>query len=187
MKTKLFHASLVVLTASSLFLAIGCESTSTVQSVAKDGANFSNYKSYALVDSGLENIVPGVSPAEILWTKEIVELELARWAYLPVDANEADIIVLIETDITGGREKGGFSIGLGTGSYSRRGGSSVGVSTGPIGAGYIEQSTLTIRIIDRKTDGLLWAGWIDKLENNKFTALEFKAKVREIMSRMPHR
>ena len=95
------------------------------------------------------------------------------------------MLVSIENEITGGREKGGFSIGIGTGSYSRRGGSSVGVNTGPIGAAYIEQSTLTIRVIDPESIELLWVGWIDKLENNKFSEDEFKLKIREIMRQFP--
>jgi len=136
-----------------------------------------------LVDLGKETIVPGVSPALILWTKEIIGIELARMRFRPVIAEQADMIVSVESSITGSRGKGGFSIGIGTGIYR---GSSVGVSTGPIGAGYIEQSTLTVRVIDRQSDELLWAGWIDKLENNKFSESEFKLKVRDILSRMPH-
>tara|TARA_Y100000588_G_scaffold210622_1_gene224756 strand:- start:640 stop:1074 length:435 start_codon:yes stop_codon:yes gene_type:complete len=142
---------------------------------------------YAMLDTGKENIVPGVSLAEILWANEIIEIELARMGFRPVITDQADMIVSVESDIKGGREKGGFSIGFGTGSYSRSGGSSVGVSTGPIGAGYIDQSTLTVRVFDRQTDELLWAGWIDKLENNKFSESEFKAKIREILSSIPRR
>ncbi|MCB1123663.1 MAG: DUF4136 domain-containing protein, partial [Verrucomicrobiae bacterium] len=159
--------------------------TSSIQSVRKEEADFSKILTYSYVDSGMARTLPGVSPAELLWAEEIIGLELARRGYKPVATENADMIVTLETEVTGGREKGGFSIGLGTGSYSRSGGSSVGVSTGPIGAGYIEQSTLTIRAVDRSTDELLWVGWIDKLENNKFSQEQFKAKIREIMASFP--
>jgi hypothetical protein len=173
--------SLVALT----LIIVGCQSTSTIQSVKKDDADFSKILTYAYVDSGMVRTLPGISPAELLWTEEIIGIELARRGYKPVPSDEADMLVMLESEITGGREKGGFSIGLGTGSYSRSGGSSVGVNTGPIGAKYIEQSTLTVRAVDPKTDELLWVGWIDKLENNKFTEEEFKAKMKEVLSSFP--
>jgi len=166
-------------------LTVGCESTSTIQTVKKDNENFAERNTFAFVGEERSRIVPGVNPAELLWTQEIVEIELARRGFQQSPLEEADMLVSIETEITGGREKGGFSIGLGTGSYSRRGGSSVGVSTGPIGAAYIEQSTLTIRVIDPLSIELLWVGWIDKLENNKFSEDEFKLKIREIMRQFP--
>lgn len=182
MKRFVLHGFAITLMA---FFTVGCATSSTVQSVRKEGADFSRILTYAYVDSGMVRTLPGVSPAELLWTEEIIGLELARRGYKPVETENADMLVMLETEITGGREKGGFSLGLGSGSYSRSGGSSVGVSTGPIGAGYIEQSTLTIRAVDRQTDELLWVGWIDKLENNKFDEEQFKAKIREIMANFP--
>ena len=170
---------------SIALLTVGCESTSTIQTVKKDNENFAERNTFAFVAEERSRIVPGVNPAELLWTQEIVEIELARRGFQQSALDKADMLVSIETEITGGREKGGFSIGLGTGSYSRSGGSSVGVSTGPIGAGYIEQSTLTIRVIDPLSIELLWVGWIDKLENNKFSEDEFKLKIREIMRQFP--
>ena len=170
-----------------LFFAAGCNTTSTIQSVARDNEDFSRFSTFAFVDKNLARTVPGVNPAELMWIPPVVKNHLQSLGYREVPEEEADILVSIETEITGGREKGGFSIGFGTGSYSRSGGSSVGVSTGPIGAGYIEQSTLTIRAIEPDSDELLWVGWIDKLENNKFNQQEFTAKIKEIMSRFPAR
>lgn len=175
----------ICLTCGILTFLAGCNTTSSIQSVTKTDQDFSRYTTYAFTVDETARVVPGVNPAEMLWTEEIVELELARRGFKPVPADEAEALVSIEAEVTGGREKGGFSIGLGTGSYSRSGGSSVGVNTGPIGAGYIEQSTLTIRMLDAASKELLWVGWIDKLENNKYSQDEFKAKIREIMTRLP--
>lgn len=184
-KPHLFSSTLFALSTIAVLLATGCESTSTVQTVKKDGVSFIDKNTYAFADEDRTRVLPGINPAELLWTQEIVEIELARRGFTPGPEPEADMLVSIETEITGGREKGGFSIGLGTGSYSRSGGSSVGVNTGPIGAKYIEQSTLTIRVIDSISKELLWVGWIDKLENNKFSEDEFKQKIREIMQQFP--
>ena len=168
-----------------LILAFGCSTTSTINSVTKDGEDFSHYSSYAFANKDRARTVPGVNPAELMWIPPIVKEQLSRLGYKEVPIEQADMLVSVETEITGGREKGGFSIGLGTGSYSRSGGSNVGVSTGPIGAGYVEQSTLSIRVTEPETEELLWVGWIDKLENNKFDQAEFTSKVQEIMSHFP--
>lgn len=184
-KPHLFLFILYAIATIAVLLTSGCESTSTVQTVTKDGVSFIDKSTYAFADEDKTRILPGINPAELLWTQEIVEIELARRGFKPAPEPEPDMLVSIETEITGGREKGGFSIGLGTGSYSRSGGSSVGVNTGPIGAKYIEQSTLTIRVIDAISNELLWVGWIDKLENNKFSEDEFKQKIREIMQQFP--
>jgi hypothetical protein len=185
LKPHLLSNLLIVFLTSVTVLTVGCESTSTIQTVKKDNENFAKRNTFAFVAEERSQIVPGVNPAELLWTQEIVEIELARRGFQQSPLEEADMLVSIETEITGGREKGGFSIGLGTGSYNRRGGSSVGVSTGPIGAAYIEQSTLTIRVIDPLSIEILWVGWIDKLENKKFSEDEFKLKIREIMRQFP--
>lgn len=182
MKT-LFPTSLLII--GTLILTIGCNTTSTIQSVARDNEDFSRFSTFAFVDKNLARTVPGVNPAELMWIPPIVKGHLQSLGYREVSKEDADMLISIETEVTGGREKGGFSIGLGTGSYSRSGGTSVGVSTGPIGAGYIEQSTLTIRAIEPESDELLWVGWIDKLENNKFNQQEFTTKIQEIMSRFP--
>ena len=184
-KKHLAASALFIFAVFTVILTTGCESTSTIQTVKKDGVSFVSKSSYAFAGEDQARVLPGINPAELLWTEEIVEIELARRGFKPAPEAEADMLVSIETEITGGREKGGFSIGLGTGSYSRSGGSSVGVNTGPIGAKYIEQSTLTIRVVDSDSKELLWVGWIDKLENNKFSQDEFKAKIREIMQQFP--
>lgn len=181
----LFSSILHAIATIAVLLTTGCKSTSTVQTVKKDGVSFIDKSTYAFADQDKTRVLPGINPAELLWTQEIVEIELARRGFKPAPEPEPDMLVSIETEITGGREKGGFSIGLGSGSYSRSGGSSVGVNTGPIGAKYIEQSTLTIRVIDAISNELLWVGWIDKLENNKFSEDEFKQKIREIMQQFP--
>jgi hypothetical protein len=174
-----------LLVCAPLFLAFGCSTTSTINSVTKDGEDFSEYSTYAFTNKDRARTAPGVNPAELMWIPPIVKEQLSRLGYREVHVEQADILVSIETEITGGREKGGFSFGLGTGSYSRSGGSSVGVSTGPIGASYVEQSTLSIRVTEPGTEELLWVGWIDKLENNKFDQAEFTNKVQQIMSRFP--
>ena len=184
-KSPLFSNLLRAFIATFVILSVGCESTSTIQAVKKDDESFAEKNTFAFVSEELSRVVPSVNPAELLWTQEIVEIELARRGLQQSPLEDADMLVSIETEITGGREKGGFSIGIGTGSYNRRGGSSVGVNTGPIGAAYIEQSTLTIRVIDPESIELLWVGWIDKLENNKFSEDEFKLKIREIMRQFP--
>jgi hypothetical protein len=184
-KSPIFSNLVRTFIAALVLLSVGCESTSTIQTVKKDDETFAQKNTFAFVSEELSRVVPGVNPAELLWTQEIVEIELARRGLQQSPLKDADMLVSIETEITGGREKGGFSIGIGTGSYSRRGGSSVGVNTGPIGAAYIEQSTLTIRVIDPESIELLWVGWIDKLENNKFSEDEFKLKIREIMRQFP--
>lgn len=168
-----------------LLFGTACKTTSSIQSVARDGADFSNYSSFAFVNPEAAKTVPGVNPAELMWAREVARDELTVSGHSEVPENQADLLVSIETEVSGGRKKGGFSIGLGSGSYSRSGGSSVGVSTGPIGAGYVEQSTLTIRFLEPQSKELLWVGWIDKLENNKFSQAEFKGKVRQIMARYP--
>ncbi|MDG2168393.1 MAG: DUF4136 domain-containing protein [Opitutales bacterium] len=168
-----------------LFLAFGCNTTSTIQSVARDGEDFSQFSTYAFINKNRARTVPGVNPAELMWIPPIVKEKLQALGYREVPEAEADMFISIETEVTGGREKGGFSIGIGGGSYSRSGGSSVGVSSGPIGAGYIEQSTLSIRVTEPEKEELLWVGWIDKLENDKFNQQEFTSKVREIMDQFP--
>ena len=168
-----------------LLLAFGCKTTSTIQSVAREGEDFSRFSTYAFIDKDRARTVPGVNPAELMWIPPIVKEKFQALGYREVPAEEADMLVSIETEVTGGREKSGFSIGIGGGSYSRSGGSSVGVSSGPIGAGYIEQSTLSIRVTEPNSEELLWVGWIDKLENNKFDQEQFTSNVREIMNRFP--
>lgn len=180
---KTFIGSCLLL--SCLLLCVGCNTTSSIQSVSRDGEDFSRFATYAFINKDRARTVPGVNPAELMWIPPIVKEKLQMLGYREAPEEEADMWVSIETEITGGREKGGFSIGLGTGSYSRSGGSSVGVSTGPIGAGYIEQSTLSIRVTEPGSEELLWVGWIDKLENNKFNQQEFTSKIREIMNRFP--
>ena len=170
---------------ATCFIFAGCNTTSTIQSVTRDGEDFSRFSTYAFINRDRARTVPGVNPAELMWIPPIVKEKLQSLGYREVPVEEADMLVSIETEVTGGREKGGFSIGFGTGSYSRSGGSSVGVSTGPIGAGYIEQSTLSIRVTEPGSEELLWVGWIDKLENNKFNQEQFTSKVHEIMNRFP--
>jgi hypothetical protein len=107
-KKHLVASALFIFAVFTVILTTGCESTSTIQTVKKDGVSFVSKSSYAFAGEDQARVLPGINPAELLWTEEIVEIELARRGFKPAPEADADMLVSIETEITGGREKGGF-------------------------------------------------------------------------------
>ena len=58
----------LAISALAVFI-VGCNTTSSIQSVRKEEADFSKILTYSYVDSGMARTLPGVSPAELLWAE----------------------------------------------------------------------------------------------------------------------
>ena len=82
---------------ATCFIFAGCNTTSTIQSVTRDGEDFSRFSSYAFINRDRARTVPGVNPAELMWIPPIVKEKLQSLGYREVPVEEADMLVSIET------------------------------------------------------------------------------------------
>ncbi len=104
MKTNAQAIQYIIL-AILLLLWTGCNTTSTIQSVAKDGEDFDRFSTFALIKASAAQTVPGINHGELMWSHAVVENALKSRSYRKVEQAEADLLVAIETEISASREK----------------------------------------------------------------------------------
>ncbi len=173
----------------SLLLFTACESTPKVESVLGEGTDWSQYNTFAfkVTEAELSSLV--ISNGG--WIEDAVEIQMLAKNYQLSTNDAPHLLVTIEREVKTVAKKSNFSFGVGVGSYSggRSGGSggSVGVNSGPIGGTSKQVGVLIIRLLDAKTNSLVWVGWMDEIQSGVLNQNELSIVVSDIMATVPNR
>jgi hypothetical protein len=88
--------------------------------------------------------------------RDSINTDLGRKGYAQAEA-EPDLLVAYEVTPYEKTKSNPFSVGIGMGSWGGNVGGGVGVGTGG-GSSKVQETRLSIRVVDRKTDKEVWLG-----------------------------